>query len=278
MAEEIFPALENWEPTHKTLQLYAKVIGVMPRAHAKPHSKWWHISLKVQPDGLRTDDMNLPGGGKFWLKMNLVKHQIVLATDKSVVQTFDMTAGLTATQMGDAVLAAVDKLLGQKTEYLREKFENNEPRQYHPKVVAAFLTALLNADRIFKEHRANLHGEVSPVQFWPHGFDLSMEWFGTRQVHYQENGEARAYSSQLNLGFSPGEPNHPEPYFYSCPFPFEREKLVSQKLPEGASWFDKGWVGTILPYADLAGDPNAEARLREYAGRVYDIAAPLLTE
>ena len=32
----------------------------------------------------------------------------------------------------------------------------------------------------------------------------------------------------------------------------------------------------VLPYAELIGDPNAEARLRQFAQRVYEITRPAL--
>ena len=47
----IFPALTNWEPTRQSLHWYSRAVGVVPRAHGKFHEKWWHISLKVLPDG-----------------------------------------------------------------------------------------------------------------------------------------------------------------------------------------------------------------------------------
>jgi hypothetical protein len=56
-----FPSLTGWERTRETLHLYSKAVGVVPRAHAEFHPKWWHISLKVRPDGLVTDNMPLPG-------------------------------------------------------------------------------------------------------------------------------------------------------------------------------------------------------------------------
>jgi hypothetical protein len=95
-------------------------------------------------------------------------------------------------------------------------------------------------------------------------------------VEYDEGGEVQQYPAQLNLGLSPGDSGHPEPYFYSNPWPFETDKLLDKPLPAGARWFTEGWEGSILPYAELAGDSNAEARLLEYARAVYEIASPTL--
>jgi hypothetical protein len=269
-----FPALTDWEPTRQTLQLYGRAMASVPRAHLKAHPRWWHISLKVQPDGLRTSDIARPDGGLFWLAMDLKHHQVVLNSDSGPLRELDMTQGLTAVQFGDALLSAVAEL-GLSATYARKGFANDEPRQYNPEAAGRFLTALVAADRIFKEHRATLTGEVSPVQHWPHNFDLSMEWFGTRVERYEEDGQLKEFPSQINLGFYPGDPDN-APYFYSNPWPFEAGKLTSQPLPRGARWFTEGWQGTILPYDELAGDANAESRLKEYARAVFDIASPLL--
>ena len=266
-----FPPLAGWEPTRKTLHLYSNVVGVIPRAHAEFHPKWWHISLKVQPDGLVTDHMALPQGGTFRLKLDLRQHRIILSTSIGPEVQFDMTAGLTATAMGDQVLTALADL-GLSGDYARQKFKNDEPRTYDPAAVENFLTALVKADAILKRHRETLVGEVGPVQLWPHGFDLAFEWFGTRVETYEEHGEVQEPPSQINFGFYPGEPI----YFYANPWPFEANKLVDLPLPGGARWHNQGWQGSMLPYADIVGDPQAEERLLAYFGDVYRVAAPTL--
>jgi hypothetical protein len=272
-----FPSLTGWEPTRETLHWYSKAVGVVPRAHAEFHPKWWHISLKVRPDGLVTDNMPLPGGGIFALKMDLLGHKVVLFTSRGETREFSMADGLSATAFGDQVLGTVADL-GLTGEYAREKFEDDEPRQYDPAAAEKYFTAVVSADRIFKKHQAGLSGEVGPVQLWPHGFDLAVEWFGTRTVEYEEGGQIEKYPSQLNLGFSPGESTHPEPYFYSNPWPFEGDQLVPKPLPSGARWFTESWQGSILEYASLVGDSGAEDKLFDYARAVYDIASPTLTE
>jgi len=223
---------------------------------------------------LRTDRMNLPEGGEFWLKMDLRQHQILLLTDKGLFRAFSMTGSLTATELGNQVLAALDDL-GLSGEYAREKFENDEPREYNPEAAGRYLTALVNADRIFKEHKATLGGNTGPVQLWPHGFDLAFEWYGTRVERYEHEGEVQEYPSQINLGFFPGDPDT-APYFYSNPWPFEADALTNQPLPAGASWHTEGWQGTILPYDELVDDDDADARLSEYARAVFQIGSPSL--
>lgn len=274
-AQTIFPDLKDWDATKATLHAYSKVLGVVPRAHAEPHPKWWHISLKVQPDGLVTDQMKLPGGGTFHLKMDLHHHHIALMTNRGEKQYWNMAAGLTATELANQLFEAVASL-GLQGEYAREKFENDKPRLYHPAQAEAYFSALKNVDRIFKSHRSTLVGEIGPVQLWPHGFDLAFEWFGTRMLEYEEHGQVSKYPAQLNLGFSPGEPSHPKPYFYSNPFPFEAEKLLHHPLPHGARWFTESWQGTLLEYSSLVDDPQAGQKVLDYAQSVFEICSPYL--
>jgi hypothetical protein len=270
-----FPAPENWHLTVSTLHACSRVIGVVPRAFAPPHPKWWHISLKVTPTGLVTDTMPLPGGGNFQLGLDLLRHRLFIQSSRDDRADWDMTAGDTASQLAAKVHRAVAEL-GLQGDYPPQKYLSDEKRAYHPHHASRWFAALVNADAALKAHRATLPGEPGPVQLWTHGFDISFEWFGGRTVEFEEHGKVSRFPAQINLGFSPGEPSHPEPYFYSNPFPFEAEKLTHHPLPHGARWFTESWQGTLLPYRNLAGDAGGMEKLREYARAVFEIASPLL--
>ncbi len=270
----LFPPLTNFEPTRETLHWYAKAVGVLPRVHAEAHPKWWHVSLKVRPDGLYTEPMGLPDGGTLRVKMDLDQHKVVFLVDDEETTEFSMTAGLTASAFGDQLLAAAAEL-GLSGSYERHRFENEDARHYNAETVPAFWQALVNSHRIFDEFRGSLSGEVSPLQFWTHGFDLSFEWFGSRVVVSETDGQRSEFPSQINLGFYPGNPAD-APYFYSNPWPFEADQLLDQPLPKGARWYIEGWQGTIFPYEELVGDGHAEERLREYARVVHELASPTL--
>jgi hypothetical protein len=229
------------------------------------------VSLRVVPDGLKTAAMDLPNGEKLWLHMDLRNHKVRLQTSYGGTQAISMRDGATGTEFGDQVLAAV-ALLGLEGSYAREKFENDDIRTYDPAEAERFLSVLVEVNRIFNDHRATLNGMMGPVKLWSHGFDLAMEWFGTRLVTDGGDGEAGQHPAQLNLGFYPGAPT----YFYSNPWPFEGDKLLEHDLPTGARWHTEGWQGTLLPYAELVGDDSGEARLREFAQRVHELTAPTL--
>jgi hypothetical protein len=266
------PALpEDWEPTRATLHAYAHAVGSIPRAHGITHPKWWHISLKVRPTGLVTDPIPLPGGDTLQARMDLRHHEIVVETSTAHSESFSMTEGMTGTEMGDALIAAAAEL-GLGGEYNRDKFEDSEPRVYDGDHALTYFRAVSIAERTFEIHRASLIGLVGPIQLWPHNFDLAFEWFGTRTVRYEEDGETTEHPSQINVGFYP----RGRAYFYSNPWPFEKEKLTGQPLPHGAEWHLEGWEGTILYYDQVAGDPDGPQRVLEYARAVHEVASPTL--
>jgi len=266
------PLPEDWEPTRATLHAYALAVGALPRAHAAFHPRWWHISLTVRPDGLVTDSMPLPDGGSFFVRMDLRRHVVVVETSTGEHREVSMAAGLSATEMGEWLIAAAAEL-GLGGEYVTDKFANDEPRSYDPAAAAAFFHVLTSVELVFAIHRNGLSGEVGPIQLWPHGFDLAFEWFGTRVEEYEENGEVTEYPSQLNLGFySAGRA-----YLYSNPWPFEADRLLAEELPSGAEWHTEGWEGSILYYDQVAGKPEADEQVLQYARAVYDAAAPTLT-
>ena len=224
-----FPPLEGFEPTRKTLHLYSNAIGVIPRVHGIAHPKWWHISLKLRPDGLTTDNIPLPGGGVLALRLDLNQHQLVITSSSGETNSASLADGLTGSEMGDWVMTAVSQF-GLKGDYAREKFESDEPRSYDPDRAHHFFQILANVERTFQKHRVKLNDAVSPIQLWPHGFDTAFEWFGSRVERAEEHGEVQEFPSQLNLGFYPGNEGI-EPYFYSNPWPFESDELLDKPLP-----------------------------------------------
>lgn len=271
MAQALPSLPEDFEPTRATLHAYAHAVGAIPRTHAEAHDKWWHVSLKVAPQGLVTDSMDLPDGGTFNLRMDFGSHDVVL-TAGSDESRISMAGGLSGTEMGDRLISLV-AALGLEGDYNREKFESSDIREYDPEVATTYFSAASLVDGVFKQHLGSLPGEVSQVQLWPHNFDLACEWFGTRVERYEEDGVVTEHPSQLNLGFYP----EGRAYFYSNPWPFEGDKLIGTPLPHGAEWHTEGWEGTLLYYDLLAGDADGLAKLSDFARAVFDAASPTLT-
>jgi len=266
MTTAAFPALPSrYEPTRETLHAYAHAVGSVPRAHGIAHPSWWHVSLKVRPEGLVTDAVPLPDGGALSLRMDLRSHEIIVRTSSGSEERFDMRMGATGTEMAGQIhaVAAEHGLAGR---YDRARFESDAARPYDPAAAAAYFDAFTIAHTVFERHRTALGPRVGPIQVWPHGFDLAFEWFGTRDEPHGD-GEAAA---QLNLGFYPAG----DAYFYSTPWPFD-PALAEVPLPHGATW-NTEWKGAQLPYAMVQGRSDGSAMVGEFAGVVFEAASPTL--
>ncbi|MCP3973089.1 MAG: hypothetical protein GY720_01195 [bacterium] len=273
MSVRLFPPMpENFEPTRATLHQYSNAIGVIPRVHADPHEKWWHVSLNVTERGLETNEMVLPSGGTLSLRLDFKEHRVVVEADGHEVAGFGMDEGLTGTQMGEAVIAAVSTL-GLDGEYARDKFESDEPREYSADAAAGFFEVLTSIHSAYSVHRDRIGDSAGPLQLWPHGFDLAFEWFGTRIEDYEEHGEMTKLPAQCNFGFYPAG----RAYLYANPWPFEGDTLLAVELPGGAEWHTDGWEGSELFYDQIAGDERAEQRILDFFGAVFDAAKPTLS-
>jgi hypothetical protein len=267
-----FSSLNGFGPTRHTLQLYARALSALARAFAPAHPNWWHISLKVTPIGLQTDNIPCGGGGILAGRMDFHHACVILESSDGRAWSIPMDAGLSGSAMGKRILEVAAEA-GVSGEIDPTRFASDKLGVYDADIVANFFSALVRADRVFKRHAARLGKGTGPVRLWPHGFDLAMEWFGTRIERYNEGGTTVELPAQLNLGFYPGEDDNSS-YFYSNPWPFDSDKLLGHILPDGAAWHTEGWQGTILPYTAA----RDEEQLLGYAAAVYDIAAPLLNQ
>jgi len=75
-----FPTLDGFGPTRRTLQLYSRALSGLARVHGVAHPNWWHISLRVTPSGLQSDNIPLPGGGILAGRLDLLAGQLILWT------------------------------------------------------------------------------------------------------------------------------------------------------------------------------------------------------
>jgi hypothetical protein len=155
------------------------------------------------------------------------------------------------------------------------KFEDNNEGVYEKTAVTPFWTAFSQIDAIFKHFKASLPQETSPVQLWPHHFDLALLWLSGRLVPGQDPADAENADEQMNFGFVTGDGSIPAPYFYATAYPTPK-KFTDFPLPSGAYWQTKGWTGAILPYSTLVGADNAQEKLLTFLRTTHHIGASLM--
>lgn len=262
-----FPKLSNWRETRETLHAYSKVIGAIRAAYAPSLPRYQHVSLRLYTAGLTTTAIPHPEDAKrsFSLSLDLRNHYVLLNTSDGGVHQVRISEGLSATQLGEELLAKLAEQGVPGTVDVK-KYADDEPRNYSLDAAERYFTALTHIGRLFEQFHGEVLGEKDPVQFWPHHFDLSFIVLGSKQVSNME-GE---FSSQITFGFAPDDPGQPSPYFYANPFPFE-ESLTHATLPHGASWHTAIWQGALLPYGHIAELPDADQKILDFLRETYRV-------
>ena len=108
--------------------------------------------------------------------------------------------------------------------------------------------------------RAGIREETSPIQLWPHHFDLSMLWLPGDRVSGQDPDNEEYADKQMNFGFTFGDAGIPEPYFYVTAYPLP-DAFSSLQLPTGTTWHSEGFSGALLLYRSLIENADPDGYL-----------------
>jgi hypothetical protein len=255
--------LDEWRETRDTLQSYARVIGKIRQALTPPQKHWWHASLRVDGVGLTTTPMLVPttvgeNGRSLTFLLDLVNHQTRLTTSQGQTQAIPLEGQSLAEfcQQIKAALAAFgltitfdDSVCSSAAKRVDEAGVD-EAGVYDKTAVSRYWQTLSRIDLLFKQFRHGFREESSPVQLWPHHFDLALLWFSGRLVPDQDPDDPEYADEQMNFGFVTGDDSIADPYFYATAYPTP-DAFTEQPLPDGAYWHMAGWTGAILPYAML---------------------------
>ncbi|MDH3310050.1 MAG: DUF5996 family protein [Gammaproteobacteria bacterium] len=265
-------ALADWRATRDTLHRYTRVLGAVRAALTPKQKHWWHISLRVAPDGLTTTE--IPAGkSRFTLRLDLTAHRLVIQTGHT--QPAHIPLGGQSSAKLSAQIMTVLEHLGIKPDIDKAKVGDATPAHYDRVAVERFWRALQRIDATVNRFHEKLGANTSPVQLWPHHFDLAMNWFSGRKVPGADPADEEAFEEQMNFGFSTGDDSIPDPYFYITAYPLPAE-LVKTLLPPDASWHTQGWTGAILPYASLTTAERPEEKLLGFLQQVHEAGSRLM--
>jgi hypothetical protein len=266
--------LSEWRPTRDALHAYCRVLGKIRRSLTPTHKHWWHASLRVLPHGISSAPIAIPGRPEdsFELWMDLETHRLSIRASRGETWSTEL-AGLSTHQFLDSCLSTLERF-GVQPEVDRSLFQDHRPLAYDPAAATNFWKALSRINGILQDFKSELPDETSPVQFWPHNFDLAVMWLSGRKVPGFEPEHEKS-DEQIAFGLSTGDTGTPDAYLYVTVYPWP-EKLVEMPLPDGAEWHTQGWKGALLPYARLINSTEADARVSEFFRSVYRMGTALL--
>jgi len=274
MPNPIFPPLPlaTWQATRDTIAGYAQVIGKVRRALTPPQKHWWHVSLRAAAAGLTTTPV--PAGDQtFELLLDFTQHRLLLTTSHGQRRDFALTGQSIYAFKNQVVVLLAELEIYPEIDH--ELFSDESSGSYDKSAVATFWQVFSQVDAALKEFRHGLRGESSPVQIWPHHFDIGVNWFSGRLIPDQDPNDPEWSDEQMNFGFSTGDGGIPDPYFYITAYPVPAD-LTGTELPAGAYWQTEGWTGAVLPYAVLSSSADGKDFLLNFLQTLQQAGARLM--
>lgn len=257
MKNRNFPQLDpsGADDTRKALHAYSRVLGAWLKSCRPKRKHWWHASLRPSLAGLTTGVVG--AGTSFELQLDLRDNMLlgrILEGAQLTEPLHGQPAATIAEKIRDFLTAnGIDSRFVPAGGHLGDE----EFAGYSADSVQDLAQALNSVSVAMAEFRAGIREETSPIQLWPHHFDLSMLWLPGEKIPGQDPENEEYSDKQMNFGFAFGDAGIPEPYFYitAYPLPDEFPDLV---LPTGTTWQSDPFSGAVLTYKTLleSSDPN----------------------
>ena len=259
MAGEEFPSLdaEPIAPTRDALHAYARLIGGWAATCRRKRKHWWHASLRSSVRGLSTGVIR--GPADFELEIDFVGDRLLVRTaDSTASEALDgqSSAAIASSIRKELASAGVDTGLSPGDKAISE----NAHPEYSAAVASELHRATSAVAAALEDFRAGIREETSPIQVWPHHFDLSMIWLPGPKVPGEDPADEENADKQMNFGFTFGDEGIPEPYLYVTAYPLP-DALPQVSLPAGTTWRSEGFSGAVLLYKDLVATADPAAYL-----------------
>ena len=263
MSDSVFPALGNSEAllaTRDAMHAYARVLGDCLKASRDKRKHWWHASLRPSLNGLTTGVVRAATDFEIELDFRRASLHARAGTDSGFDLALD---GQSASEIAVAVsdfmsangVADVDLAGADSSQINWPAFSH-----LHTASMGQVLRSVAAAMETF---RASIREETSPIQLWPHHFDLSMIWLPGEKIPGQDPLDEEYSDKQMNFGFAFGDDGIPEPYFYVTAYPTP-DAMATTRLPSGSEWRTEGFNGAVLTYKTLRDTSDASAYLQEF--------------
>lgn len=260
MTTQSFPDLDaqSIAMTRDALQAYARVLGAWLKSCRPKRKHWWHASLRPSLNGLTTGVVHVDLD--FELELNLRENRLYGQTSMGKTLTEELrgqqAAELAATIQHFLIGAGIDnRFIPEAGQHSVTEFIGYSAEQ------AVNMNSALNAvSTAMTLLRAGIREETSPIQLWPHHFDLSMLWLPGEKVPGQDPANEEYADKQMNFGFTFGDEANPEPYFYVTAYPLP-DALPGLSLPAGTNWQSQGFNGAVLPYHVLIKNTDPKSYL-----------------
>ena len=263
----MFPALDNsaaFLETRDAMHAYARVLGDCLKARRGKRKHWWHASLRPSLNGLTTGVVRATTDFEIELDFRRASLHARASNGNAVdVELEGQSAAEIAVALSEFMsangVADVELADADRSDLAWPAFSRS-----HADSMGQVLRSVAAAMEAF---RAGVREETSPIQLWPHHFDLSMIWLPGEKIPGQDPMDEEYSDKQMNFGFAFGDDSIPEPYFYVTAYPIP-DAMAAIRLPAGSEWKTDGFNGAVLTYRTLRDASDASDYLQDFWSRL----------
>jgi hypothetical protein len=260
-----FPSLEpaTIGPTLNAVHAYTQVLGDWMGSSLPRRKHWWQLTVQPSIKGISTGLVQ--AGIDFELEIELAQDRLRgrVAGGEEFNETL---SGRPAKELAERVQGfllenGIDPEL-IPADKGRERDTRPTPN-YSVDIATSLGATLRSVKAAFSIFQAGIREETSPIQIWPHHFDLGMLWLPGGKIPGQDPANEEYADKQMNFGFTFGDEGIPAPYFYITAYPLP-DAFPGLSLPPGAKWYTEGFSGAVLPYRSLLENTNPADYLVEF--------------
>jgi hypothetical protein len=260
-----YPELESDQflETRNTLHAYTQVIGDWRAACLPRRKHWWHASIYPSARGVTTG--LIQSDIDFELELDL-HEDLLLARIAGGESMSEPLGGRPGSELAAAVADfLIDRGIGQALVPAARQGGNHDVSStaYSPDRARNIAGAIRSVSAAMTLFRASIAEETSPVQLWPHHFDLALLYLPGEKIPGEDPADEELSDKQMNFGFAFGDELIPEPYFYVTAYPFP-DGLTAAQLPDGAGWQEQGFSGAVLRYRRLLEESDPQDYLVQF--------------
>lgn len=199
MTTQSFPDLDpqSIAVTRDALHAYARVLGDWLSACRPRRKHWWHASLRASLNGITTGVIR--AGIDFELELNLRENLLHGRTSMGEAlseELYGQPAAELAARIRDFLIAdGIDnRFIPKGSQPSATGFAG-----YSAEHAVKLSGAVNSITAAMESFRAGIREETSPIQLWPHHFDLSMLWLPGEKVPNEDPANEEYADKQRSM-------------------------------------------------------------------------------
>ncbi|HEY6435037.1 MAG TPA: DUF5996 family protein [Ignavibacteriaceae bacterium] len=266
----IFPLeLNVWRETRDTLQKYCRLVGAIRETLSRPKPHSLHTSLLICKNGFTTSSLPKNPSSQdqsFEVIIDLVLKKLRIESNYREPLYVALT-GQSLNALCDETCSLLNDI-GVQTTLDRPSFIDGVRGRFETKSIEDYWELTTNVSNIFKVIKNELRGKSSSVHLRPDDLSINLTWFDKETKEGKEGKDI--FAEQVEFGFSTGDENIPETYFYVCAFP-DTEVLRKFYSPHTFVWSKENLMMATLPFSKITSASSSEETILAFFKRILPL-------